>query len=183
MMLADLEKAKYRKVWEHEQYRRSSPGEALVDNAIESLGIKPGDSVIDFGCGTGRAAKKFMDYGVNVTGVDIADNCLDGNVNINFVLACLWSPECDLRADYGFCADVMEHIPESRVDRSLQTIHESTDAVFFQIATRHDVMGRLIGEPLHMTVKDEDWWYTKLNEFWHSVHITPKKSEFLAVCR
>ena len=165
--LERLEREKYEKVWEDDRYRRYSPGEGLVHEAFMSMNMKPGDSLIDYGCGTGRALEHFIGWGLTVTGVDIAENCME--TDVNFVRACLWNLP-DLQSTWGYCTDVMEHIPEEMVLPVLEQIAERSErGVFFQIALTKDASGPLIlGEPLHLTVKPMDWWFDVLSQFWQT---------------
>src|ERR1041385_938241 len=50
------ESLKYGKLWEIPQYRETSPGESVVQLFLSLAKAKPMTDVIDFGCGTGRAA-------------------------------------------------------------------------------------------------------------------------------
>lgn len=87
-----------------------STGEQHIDQFIERCGITPGTGVIDFGCGTGRAAQKLHSMGVVVLGIDRAAYCLDRNVTIPFCESLLWSlPEIPA-ADWGYCCGVLEHM-------------------------------------------------------------------------
>jgi hypothetical protein len=54
----------------------------------------------------------------------------------------------DLRATYGFCTDVLEHIPTEDVDKVLDNCLSACQNVFFQIATVDDVMGGFDWAPL-----------------------------------
>jgi cyclopropane fatty-acyl-phospholipid synthase-like methyltransferase len=47
-----------------------------VDFMLEVLGLKPGHSVLDIGCGTGRHCVEFARRGLQVTGVDISSGML-----------------------------------------------------------------------------------------------------------
>lgn len=180
--LAETERAKYEAVWQHDQYRKAAPGERCVPEAIRRLRMKAGDTVIDFGCGTGRPALALQKAGMNVTAVDFAANCLDESVNIPFRQACLWDLPDDLIATFGFCTDVMEHIPTDRVDDVLGNIaHATTSGVYFQIATRPDRLGRLIDQTLHLTVRDADWWAERLRRYWPNVRADVARGGMVAV--
>jgi 2-polyprenyl-3-methyl-5-hydroxy-6-metoxy-1,4-benzoquinol methylase len=182
MNLDQSEREKYERIWAHDAYRKGAPGERCVDEAIRRLRMEPGDTVIDFGCGTGRPAQALQAAGMNVMAVDFAANCLDPNVNLPFRQACLWDIPDDLIATYGFCTDVMEHIPTDRVNDVLNNIaHATTGGVYFQIATRPDRMGRLIGQTLHLTVRDADWWADRLRRFWPNVRADVARGGMVAV--
>jgi cyclopropane fatty-acyl-phospholipid synthase-like methyltransferase len=43
---------------------------------IDELGLEPGDSLLDVGCGTGRHAIPLAGYGINVTGLDLSAGML-----------------------------------------------------------------------------------------------------------
>src|SRR5262245_3382513 len=63
-----------------------------------------------------------------------------------------------ITAEYGFCSDVMEHIPPDKVDRVLTNILLAAQSVWFSISTEMDNCGGLIGETLHLTVRPFSWW-------------------------
>ena len=183
MSLADLEREKYEKIWTFPLYRQFSPGEQLVGRAIESLEMQPGDSVIDYGCGSGRATRCFQDLGFDVTGIDHASNCLDEGIDVPFIQMCLWEP-FSLTSDFAFCADVMEHIPEEYTGAVIASIAKRTHrGAFFQIHLGPDSSGpRLLGEPLHLTQKTADWWGQLLSDYWF-VDMTVQATRATYVCR
>ena len=51
------------------RYRLTYP-KALIDWVIELVGLKPGDAVLDLGCGPGTLAVPFAEAGMRVTGID-----------------------------------------------------------------------------------------------------------------
>lgn len=138
------ERAKYEKVWEFDQYRLTAPGEEAVDAFLEAVRPPAGTTVLDLGCGTGRPAARLAAEGLDVTGVDFATNCLDPRLraHVRLVLACLWGLPPGLEGDWGFCTDVMEHIPPEKVRDTLTCIAGATRlGCFFQIATKPDRLG------------------------------------------
>lgn len=184
MSLEDIEREKYEKVWADPRYREHSPGERLVEKAIGELGMRHGQSVIDYGCGTGRAVEKFTRAGFITLGIDHAGNCLDPDVLGRFMRACLWDLPA-ISSDWAFCTDVMEHIPEEKVDEVLTRMRANTGCgAFLQIAFNPDGFGpMLIGEPLHLTLKPANWWTEKLTELWREVETDDHGSQAIFVCR
>lgn len=150
------EREKYRTLWQFDGYRQTSPGEATVPTFLEVA--KPDGTIIDFGCGTGRAALAMKAAGHDVVLLDFADNCRDEEaMGLPFLEWDLTQP-CVLRAPFGFCSDVMEHIPPADVDTVIRNIMGAADAVFFQISTTDDIFGIIVHATLHNTIRPHDWW-------------------------
>ena len=170
------EQVKYLKAWNHDDYRKYSPGEQCMPLFMETAKPKEGETVVDWGCGTGRAGHFLHKEGLDVTLVDFAVNCLDEQVAADlgdkFIEHDLSQP-IDLRSDYGVCCDVMEHVPEEQVDAVLLNILQNSLHVFFQISTVEDHFGHAIdeiGEHLHVTVKPYSWWLQKFADFGCIIH-------------
>jgi SAM-dependent methyltransferase len=154
------ERDKYRTMWSLDVYRETSFGEDVVPLILGTLA--PRGLVIDFGCGTGRASIALARAGLDVLLIDFADNCRDEeSVGLPFLEWDLTRP-LPPHAEYGICCDVMEHIPTADVPVVLGNIMDAADHVFFQISTVDDVMGALIGAPLHLTVRPHGWWREQL---------------------
>lgn len=168
------EREKYEKMWTVEEYRAISPGEFAANNFLTIAKPNAGDEIIDFGCGTGRGGLFLWAAGkMNVTMADFAVNCLDDDL----VTACEKFPEQirfvemdlndapKLHAKYGYCTDVMEHIPPDEIDTVLANILESAQHVFFRISTELDKLGpRYLKQHLHLSVHDYAWWAKKFLE-------------------
>jgi SAM-dependent methyltransferase len=168
--LEDKEAAKYTAIWKHPAYRRYSPGEEHVGWFVQNCGIEPGMGIIDFGCGTGRASRALQRHGCVVLGLDHAANCLDADVLIPFCKANLWELPAHPPADWGYCCDVMEHIPPEKVDDVLAGIAaRSKTGAFFAISFTADNFGKLVGEPLHLTIQPLEWWLEALGKYFPSV--------------
>ena len=150
------EKEKYQLMWNIPSYRNVSPGEFIVDKFLEV--VKPDSTIIDFGCGTGKASIKLSENSHDVILVDFTDNCRDQEaLALTFIQADL-TKSIPVSAEYGLCTDVMEHIPTNDVGKVIDNIMKSADKVFFQISTVDDHFGKMIGHALHNTVKPHDWW-------------------------
>lgn len=151
------EQEKYRQMWERGEYRAFSPGEKAVPQFLDLVDVR-GRGVIDFGCGTGRAGVALSFAGAAVVLIDFADNCRDAAAcSLPFEKHDLTRP-LHRMAEYGYCTDVMEHIPTEDVSLVIDNIMRCAPTVFFQISTVPDSMGALIGQSLHLTVRPHAWW-------------------------
>ena len=159
------EAEKYARMWEFDGYRLHSPGEHLAGQFVEVSGIKSTDTCIDFGCGTGRGGDRIVQLsGCDMTLVDLTDNSVDQKLTgrFRFHQADLSKP-MDVRAQFGFCADVMEHIPPEQVDAVLSNILACVDSCYFNISLIDDACGAWIGHKLHLSVHPFLWWFDKLS--------------------
>lgn len=155
--LEDLSEAeKYQLMWNYPEYRTDAPGEDCAEKFLEV--VKPSGIVIDFGCGTGRGALKLRNAGLEVLLVDFTSNSRDDEaLTLPFIQWDLSEP-MTLSADFGYCTDVMEHIPPHQVEKVIQNIMTAAPSVFFQISLVPDNMGQLIDHPLHLSVHPHEWW-------------------------
>ncbi len=181
------EKAKYEALWEHlPEYRESSPGLELVGNFLQFFQseIRTGQTLIDFGCGTGQVVPQFLNRGLFLSLVDLSSNCLDQGIpflmqlcpdQLKFYEASLWDlPKNLLPSHWIYCCDVLEHIPEDKIDQVLQAMASRTKrGGYLSISLCEDKIGKIIREPLHLTVKPRDWWQEKISQYWQIVHAEP----------
>ena len=161
------EAAKYGKLWAMPEYRETAPGELMATTFLKQVHPNPKSKVIDFGCGTGRGALALAAFGdLDVTMIDFVRNCLDPEIQqacetqshmLRFLKADLEWP-IPVTTEYGYCTDVMEHIPPEKVDQVLDNILQAARHVFFSISTVDDIFGAKIGETLHLTVQPYSWW-------------------------
>lgn len=175
--LAKIEREKYLQVWEHDAYRKISPGMLEWERAWQVCGMQPGQSLIDFGSGPCRATLAFQNAGLNVLAIDHVPNARE--TDVPFVEACLWDlPLTVSAADWGFCCDVMEHIPPQRVADVLRSIAENvTRGCYFRIATRPDMFGpKILGQPLHLTVSAGEWWRRQVEQHFELVDVVQHTS-------
>lgn len=168
--IAATERLKYQRMYETDQYRNNRETVRLAKEFIRRAGIKAGASVLDVGCGSGYATQFFHSRGLRVVSADIAPNAILPEMAALTEFHCL--PAWDLPADriqveYGFSTDMMEHIPEERVDDTLAAIRACvTRDAYFNVSLRKDGMGRLINDTLHMTVRPLQWWLDAFARHW-----------------
>lgn len=173
------EQRKYERMWERAEYRAYAPGEAMAATFLRVAHPPEGASCIDFGAGTGRGAFLLALQGsLNVTMLDFAANCLDADIQamlphqekmFRFRQHDLTKP-VPVSAQFGYCTDVMEHIPTADVMQVLVNVLQAAQHVFFQISCEDDSCGKLIGHTLHHTVQPFAWWLDKLNKLNCLVH-------------
>ena len=161
--IGKTEQQKYQEMWGRDDYRLIAPGEHEALEFLNQAKPEKGESVIDFGCGTGRGARALQDAGLKVTAVDFADNCLDPDVTVPFIQADL-TQNIPVAAKYGFCTDVMEHLPPESVDLALKNVLNSAAKVFFHISCIEDRVGAAYGETLHLSVHPYAWWKDALEK-------------------
>ena len=173
---------KYTKMWDRPEYRITAPGTIYVDEFVHLARPVTGDTIVDFGCGTGRAGLELSKHADTLM-LDFAPNALDQHVrealgdSLRFVQHDLMKPWDGLAGIYGFCTDVMEHIPPQDVDTVLTNILSAAIKVYFNISTMHDHWGIVVGEPLHMTVQPPDWWKAKLESLGFRIDFSREEEE------
>lgn len=179
----------YERMWAHPGYRKVAPGERSVEQFMRQARPRKGATVIDFGCGTGRASLLMalpppVGGSMNVTMLDFADNSLDDDIRdmlphqadvLRFHQADL-TEKIQHKAAYGFCTDVMEHIPPEDVGKVLDNILMAAPHVFFSISTTEDGCGILVGHPLHLTVKPYEWWLEQFRKRECLIHWSAESS-------
>jgi len=165
MNIIDTERAKYHEIWtDVPDYRKYSPGMENVQRFMDIIKPERNSTLIDIGCGTGEAGLEFVEQGLIVTWLDITDAGLSEKISHHhFIESALWMNwNKRLEFDYGFCCDVMEHIPTEYSMLVIDRILSSCQTAWFQIALVPDQFGAAIGQPLHLTVKPFGWWLERL---------------------
>ena len=162
------ERDKYHEIWtEVPEYRNNSPGLKNVDRFMEILDPEANSTVIDIGCGEGKAGKRLEELGLRSWYLDITDAAKPEDISDSkFILKPIWGnwkyPFAPGVWDYGFCVDVMEHIPPEYTMLCLDRVIKNCQISYFSICLIPDGFGESIGETLHMTVRPFDWWLVRL---------------------
>ena len=171
------EKSKYEAMWDMPNYRIHSPGEKSLHAFKDIVDPKKGSAIVDFGNGCGRASLKLAQDGYKIKMIDLTEKSMDEEVRLavvndlhgmEFMEGSIWDieiPREHLSGDYGYCCDVMEHIPPKYVMQTLNNIMMRVDeGCFFYICLVPDSFGKIIGKPLHLTVRTFGWWKEHLSE-------------------
>ena len=168
----DQEMSKYTRMWKLGKYRDHSPAEHLLQKYPHLFVDESVAVVNDYGCGTGRALPELRRLFPNaeINQIDITENSRDEGFEAdNFYQACLWQLDDLPHCDFGVCVDVIEHIPTHRVDDVLFNLAGGCDRLFLQGSMVKDNCGTLIGETLHLTVKNWDWWDCKISQYFNPI--------------
>jgi SAM-dependent methyltransferase len=173
--LADVERVKYEKMWAIQAYRDNEGNRKAAERFLRLVKMPKGSSVLDVGCGPGYASRHFVERGMKVVAADIAANAMpeeNRSVVEEFVVGSAWDLPRRIQVDYGFCTDMMEHIPTRHVMDTLAAIKACVrNEVYFDIGLRKDSMGKLINDTLHLTVRPLDWWCVVLARHWRHIAI------------
>ena len=92
-------------------------------NAATPVDDQPYMTLTDVGCGRGATAHEFAMRGMGINVCDIAKNALSEVMappyHENFIHCPVWALRAELAADYMFCAEVLQSVPEFLAIRSL----------------------------------------------------------------
>jgi ubiquinone/menaquinone biosynthesis C-methylase UbiE len=177
-------------VWAKSEYlSSSSPGWRALKNHpvemwLEKFRVR---SFLDAGCGAGKVIRKLRNAHPEIKfhGIDIGSQAaLKKEVRDCFTQGTLWDASVyPQKFDMIFCVDVMEHIPEQYIDKTLSNFSRFAEKiVFLIICLVPDVFGKpLVGEDLHCTVKDIYWWFNKFEKHGFRVLSSIGLPEYLTV--
>lgn len=162
--VAAQERAKYAQIWSIPEYHDHSPGLESVDRFMNVLAPPAGASVIDLGAGACVAGMRFLAHGLDPWFLDLTDTAVPPAVDRRrLILAPLWADWAKGRRwDYGFCCDVLEHIPTEYAMLVVERILAACDVAWLQVSLVPDSFGQRIGEPLHLTVQPFAWWLCRI---------------------
>jgi SAM-dependent methyltransferase len=161
-----IEDEKYRSEKDPRGYGRANHGA----DAVEYLRSKRPESVLDVGCGFGNFCDQISEFVPTVYGADIASvksgNIID-NAKINFIDSDALNISLpDKSVDYVVSFDCLEHCLEDDIEAIIENFARIARKGFiFTIAYRQAGERSNHGEFLHMTVKPESWWISKIEKY------------------
>ena len=142
-MNKDYIASEYRRLHEAKKFSGGCLGKHIPE--IKEL-IKQYDckTVLDYGCGKASAHHK---------------NKLTDDVTLYDPYYEPYSKEPEGTFDLVICTDVMEHVPEDEVGKTLARLINLTDKVLFlAICTKPAIKTFSDGTNVHLTVKPKEWW-------------------------
>ena len=172
--IATAERDIYEEMWGVTAYSTRSFGEEYAYMFADHA--KPGSTVLDAGCGSGKGSLALAALGYKMTMCDLTDVGLTVEArSLPFFQATLWKPLAKRYTfggayDYVYCTDVMEHLPTAFVALAITRMLAVTKkGLFISVALGPDNMGVWVGRPLHQTVYPFPWWRDLLNELGHVI--------------
>jgi 2-polyprenyl-3-methyl-5-hydroxy-6-metoxy-1,4-benzoquinol methylase len=165
--ISERERAKYAAIWAMGDYSDNSPGEQMVEMFMRIARPHPGQKVLDIGAGAGAGSRALATRGLAVQAFDLVDAGWN-NPAIRLKTGNIWRdlPRFPGRYefDFGYCCDVMEHVPTQFVALSIAEMLISCERVFLSISFKQDVHGDAIRDRLHLTIESFTWWRDTLRE-------------------
>lgn len=173
MTIESTERIKYQRVWnEIPKYGNMSPAEKMLPCIMTVLDTYKVKTVLDAGCGSGKALKRLLDAGYDVTGIDITLNGLyDGSLRDHCIESVLWDVPLVKPFDMVISFDVLEHIPPEKVDKVLSELSRLSNRAIFQIALFKDHFGKCVNETLHLSLFTATEWLLKIKRHFDSVMV------------
>lgn len=151
-IIEKTERVKHELLWENNGHPDRPEGGRFFLRAWSDLVPQYRESLCDWGIGDGKVAQQFKDRGLRVTGIDIVRGCakhFDGHV----LHGPIWEPPLvpGQLFQYGYCANVLEYVPNEMIIPTLQVMKKHTvDVLWFAISSE--------SHPTHRTVKPAHWW-------------------------
>ncbi len=161
--ITESETKKYTQAWNLADYGgENSTGLDYVDMFFSIAKPQFGARVIDIGSGDGSVSLALKKRGLQVHSFDLVEQ--EPINGIPFHQGCIWHGLPRGPYDFGFCTDVMEHIPTQFVGLAIDRVLASTPRAFFSVCFKKDVHGDAMRDRLHLTIESFNWWRDTFRE-------------------
>jgi ubiquinone/menaquinone biosynthesis C-methylase UbiE len=153
-------------------YRQNNQGLALWKHWRVPADLS--GPILEVGCGNGRLIEKLTVEGFDCIGLDCINNIYDLPDYYMHDLTGGMLPFYDNHFPWLLCFDVLEHLPERSIDFVLSE--------FQRVSKRQVISVAHYGSPpLHLTVKDPDWWYEKISPGFEHIVIERYPQTFVSI--
>jgi len=131
-------------------------------------------TVLDGGCGNGRATRTFLTNGFDAYGVELYAEALkhakdlveDGRVKQEGIVDLSFENK---RFDVVFSTDVLEHVPPGDIDRTIcQLVRVAKDYLWVQVGLNEkpEKFGSGKNDPwVHEVIKPRSWWLERFGAY------------------
>lgn len=145
---------------------------------MHHLGIRPGDKVLDYGCGKGYVVKALRLLGVDASGVDISDYAIsqcDPDVKKYCRVIDQSISFTHEKFDWLITKDVLEHLEQEDLEQFFYTYDSIADRQFHVIPLGDNGKFRIDNYHLdasHVQIQNEEWWISLFkNKGWKHVEL------------
>jgi len=147
------EKQKYDRLWQLK--RHHSLCATRLPHYVHAY-ARPGERILDIGCGDGTSVRIMREMGLDAWGVDISLKGLRASPNF-FDEAPVWDMlHRDNCVDISCSTDLLEHLPEDKVEAAISEICRVTKRLTIHfVETAPD---EKFGMTMHLTLKPPEWW-------------------------
>jgi hypothetical protein len=163
-----IEDHKYSRLWQ-DGYKEAH-WKRLARFALKTTRGTTPLSGVDFGFGNGNTMDYFLSHGFHVQGVEISHYAVTRQRELGRVVHHASLDDIHILGDnqftFGFCNDVIEHLPEEYVTPSLDEMTRlCSDYLFISVCPEPSHHLSFEGENLHLTVKPEAWWRERFERY------------------
>jgi len=126
-----------------------------ADNVVSSLGLKAGDTLLDYGCGKASLHRELAKRDITVINYDPALKAFEEHP----------SKREGYPFDYLACMDVLEHVEPNSLKPVLGDIKACfTKKAFLLISTEPSNKKLADGRNAHLIIQARGWWLDRLEE-------------------
>lgn len=154
----------YDGMWMNSNYHNFHMSDCIMEDVEAFCEQKEIKTVLDIGCGPGRAVKMLKSKGFEAKGFDCSSKAVEFANDEDIVRADLPDIPFDGRFDLALCTEVLEHVTEELVEKTLHRLRRQAEYAIITIPHQHAGFPGPHMEQLHETVHDRKWWREKLQE-------------------
>lgn len=138
----------------------------------EPLGIRPGDRVLDIGCGVGLLVEQFGKLGYEAIGVDVHKTAIDLSVcprRCSLVTSTAQLNYPDGYFDLVVSREVLEHISGIEIDACISEWRRIGKGAMVHVIAVAERGYSATQDPTHINVRPQAWWIDKFRSHGYSV--------------
>lgn len=146
---------------------------------IDYMGIRPTQSVLDFGCAKGYSVKAMRILHREAYGIDVSAYAIE-NVNADVAPYCALVDDLEgwsvtHRYDHVIAKDVLEHVPYDDIDATLQSIARMTQSLLVIVPLGENgkyIIPAYESDVTHQIRESAAWWCERLERVFAAVKWT-----------
>lgn len=128
--------------------------------------------IYDWGCGNGETVYFLRDKGFVINGMDWVK--LNNDMTVGDI-----TDKHNIVSDTALCIDVLEHIPEIKINQVLENMF----GTIHQVINVSNAPSIVENVELHVTKKPIEWWENKLSKYFKIFkRLKPRVQDMLFLC-